>query len=73
MKNGVKNIQTAGYKGARNEKLKKTVFCKTATGSQVVTKGPFKYYIIMFLTFLGPPTQVFDDLQYRESSRIAIF
>ena len=36
-------------------------------------KGPFKYYIIMFLTFLGPPTQLFDDLQYYKSSRIAIF
>ena len=22
-------------------------------------KGPFKYYVIMFLTFLGPPTQLF--------------
>ena len=27
-------------------------------------RGPFKYYVIMFLTFLGPPTQLFDDLQY---------
>ena len=27
-------------------------------------KGPFKYYVIMFLTFLGPPTHLFDDLQY---------
>ena len=26
--------------------------------------GPFKYYVIMFLTFLGPPTHLFDDLQY---------
>ena len=35
--------------------------------------GPFKYYVIMFLTFLGPPTQLFEDLQYCKSSRIAIF
>ena len=26
--------------------------------------GAFKYYVIMFLTFLDPPTHVFDDLQY---------
>ena len=25
-------------------------------------KGPFKYYVIMFLTFLGPPTHLFDDV-----------
>ena len=25
------------------------------------TKGPFRYYVIMFLTFLGPLTQLFDD------------
>ena len=37
------------------------------------SKGPFKYYVIIFLTFLGPPTQLFDDLQYFKSSRIAIF
>ena len=36
-------------------------------------KGPFKYYVITFLTFLGPPTQLFDDLQYCKSSRIATF
>ena len=35
-------------------------------------KGPFKYYVIMFLTFLGPPNHLFDDLQYRKSSKIAI-
>ena len=39
----------------------------------ILAKGPFKYYVIMFLTFLGPPTQLFDDLQYCKSSRIAIF
>ena len=38
-----------------------------------VLYGAFKYYVIMFLTFLGPPTQFFDDLQYCKSSRIAIF
>ena len=27
-----------------------------------------KYYVIMFLTFLGPPTQLFDDLQYCKSA-----
>ena len=27
-------------------------------------KGPFKYYVIMFMTFLGPPTYLFDDLQH---------
>jgi hypothetical protein len=27
-----------------------------------ILKGPFKYYVIMFLTFLGPPTHVFDDV-----------
>ena len=26
-------------------------------------RDPFKYYVIMFLTFLGPPPQLFDDLQ----------
>ena len=26
------------------------------------SKGPFKYYFIMFLTFVGPPTHLFDDL-----------
>ena len=36
-------------------------------------KGPFKYYVIMFFTFLGPPTHLFDDLQYCKSSKIAIF
>ena len=25
-------------------------------------KGPFKYYVITFLTFLGPPTHLFDDV-----------
>ena len=25
-------------------------------------KEPFKYYVIMFLTFLGSPTQLFDDV-----------
>ena len=37
------------------------------------SRGPFKYYVIMFLTFLGPPTHLFDDLQYCKSSKIAIF
>ena len=27
----------------------------------------------MFLTFLDPPTQLFDDLQYCKLSKIAIF
>ena len=27
-----------------------------------IGKGPFKYYVIMFLTFLGPPTHLFDDV-----------
>ena len=36
-------------------------------------KGAFKYYVIMFLTFLGPPTHLFDDLQYCKSSKIAKF
>ena len=36
------------------------------------SKGPFKYYVIMFLTFLGPPNHLFDDLQYCKSSKIAI-
>ena len=40
--------------------------CETA-------KGPFKYYVIMFLTFLDPPTHFFDDLQYCKLSKIAIF
>ena len=26
------------------------------------SKGPFKYYVIMFLTFLDPPTHLFDDV-----------
>ena len=38
-----------------------------------IGRGAFKYYIIMFLTFLGPPTHLFDDLQYFKSSKIAIF
>ena len=38
-----------------------------------LVKGPFKYYVIMFLTFLGPPTYLFDDFQYFKSSEIAIF
>ena len=25
-------------------------------------KGPFKYYVIMFLTFLDPPTHLFDNV-----------
>ena len=29
-------------------------------------KGPFKYYVIMFLTYLGPPT-------HSLSSKIAVF
>ena len=44
-----------------------------APRSHWISKGPFKYYVIMFLTFLGPPTQLFDDLQFYKSSRIAIF
>ena len=29
------------------------------------SKGPLKYYVIMFFfIFLGPPTHLFDDLQY---------
>ena len=32
-----------------------------------LTKGAFRYYVIMLLTFLGPPTQLFDDLQYCKS------
>ena len=36
------------------------------------TKGPFKYYVIMFFNFLDPPTHLFDDLQYCKSSEIAI-
>ena len=35
--------------------------------------GPFKYFVIMFLTFFRPNTQLFDDLQYCKSSKIAIF
>ena len=39
-------------------------------GSQIAGKpfsyykgclGPFKYYVITFLTFLGPPIHLFDD------------
>ena len=41
--------------------------------SEELPKGPFKYYVIMFLTFLDPPTRFFDDLQYCKSSKIAIF
>ena len=28
----------------------------------IFLKGPFKYYVIMFLTFLGPTTHLFDDV-----------
>ena len=35
--------------------------------------GPFKYYAIRFLTFLGPLAYLFDDLKYCKSSKIAIF
>ena len=38
-----------------------------------IPRGAFKYYVIMFLTFLGPPTHLFDDVQYCRSSKIAIF
>ena len=51
------------------KKLARAVFTYTITP----IKGSFKYYVIMFLTFLGPPTQLFDDLQYCKSSIIAIF
>ena len=27
----------------------------------IITKGPFKYYVITFFTFLGPLTHLFDD------------
>ena len=39
----------------------------------VLGKGAFKYYVIAFLTFLGPPTHLFDNLQHCKSSKIAIF
>ena len=39
----------------------------------IYSKEPFKYNVIMFLTFLCPPTHVFDDLQYCKSSIIDIF
>ena len=35
-------------------------------------RGPFKYYVIIFLTFLGPPNHLFDDLQYCKLSKIVI-
>ena len=38
-----------------------------------IRKGPFKYYVIKFFTFLDPPTHLFDDLQYCKLSKIAIF
>ena len=38
-----------------------------------VNRGAFKYYVITFLAFLGPPTHLFDDIQYCKSSKIAIF
>ena len=41
--------------------------------SLLFNKGPFKYFVIMFLTILGPPTHFFDDLKYCKSSKIAIF
>ena len=43
------------------------------TSISTLGKGAFKYYVITFLTFLGPPTHLFDDLQYCKSSKIAIF
>ena len=48
-------------------------FKNTLQGLRWDHKGPFKYYIIMFLTFLNQPTHLFDDLQYCKSSKIAIF
>ena len=42
-------------------------------GFFLLCKGAFKYYVITFLAFLGPPTYLFDDLQYCKSSKIAIF
>ena len=45
----------------------------TNVESEIIGKGLFKYYVIMFLTFLGPPTYLFDDTQYCKSSKIAIF
>ena len=49
------------------------VFCvqkTTIPRRDYFSKGPFKYYIIMFLTFLGPPTT--SLMIYSKSSRIAI-
>ena len=40
--------------------------------SILTDKGPFKYYVIMFLTFLGSPTHLFDDSKYFKSSKNAI-
>ena len=48
------------------EKYFLCLICNTlnvAYTSMIRYKGPFKYYVIMFLTLLGPPTQLFDDLQ----------
>jgi hypothetical protein len=44
--------------------------CCVKISVKLFDKGPFKYYVIMFLTFLGPP---FDDLLYCKSSKNAIF
>ena len=64
----------------KNEDLKTTAWRKEdLNGTDIIHKkiwfgkGPFKYYVIMFLTFLRLPTHLFDDLQYCKSSKIAIF
>ena len=46
------------------------LYCALQQG--IEGKGPFKYYVIMFLTFLGSPTHLFDDSKYFKSSKNAI-
>ena len=52
---------------------KKSLISKVTFESYSSHQGPFKYYVIIFFTFLGPPTHLFDDLQYCKSSTIAVF
>ena len=38
-----------------------------------ISKGPFKYYVSIFLAFLGPPTIRCQHKQYCKLAKIAIF
>ena len=57
----------------RQKSLKKCQCLPKSNGNSVCTPKILLRDVIMFLTFLGPPIHLFDDLQYCKSSKIAIF